>query len=420
MTLSQSHAQALDAADPLASYRDRFIITDPTLVYVDGNSLGRLTHTSQERVQAVLNEEWGDWLIRGWNRGWYEAPQRLGDKIGALIGAAEGQVIAGDSTSVNLFKLATAALRARPGRTKIVSDRLNFPSDLYILQGCVDLLGNQHTLHLIGNPDDVTVPLETILDAIDETTALVSLSHVTFKSGFMYDMAAITAHAHAKGALVLWDLSHAVGAVEVELDDCKADLAVGCTYKYLNGGPGAPAFLYVNKNLQEELRSPIWGWFGQDNPFAFDLHYSPAPGIARFQVGTPPTLSLLAIEPAVEMLNEVGMAAVRRKSVLLGDYLISLYDEFLAPLGFTLGSPRDATVRGSHVSFRHPEGYRINRALIDEMGVLPDFRAPDNLRLGLTPLYTTFGELWEMTQRIVQVMEKEIYLKYSDERTAVT
>ena len=213
-------------------------------------------------MEEVLNEEWGDWLIRGWNRGWYEAPQRLGNKIGALIGAAAGQVIAGDSTSVNLFKLATAALRARPGRTKIVSDRLNFPSDLYILQGCVDLLGNQHTLHLMGNPDDVTVPLETVLDAIDENTALVTLSHVTFKSGFMYDMASITAHAHAKGALVLWDLSHAVGAVEVELDACEADLAVGCTYKDLNGGPGAPAVLYVKKHLHDALRSPILGWFG--------------------------------------------------------------------------------------------------------------------------------------------------------------
>ncbi len=420
MTLSQTYAQSLDAADPLMPYRDQFVITDPHLIYVDGNSLGRLTHASQKRVQEVLHEEWGEWLIRGWNRGWYEAPRRIGDKIGMLIGAAEGQVIAGDSTSVNLFKLAVAALRARPGRTKIISDRLNFPSDLYILQGCIDLLSNHHHLQLIGNPDDITVPLETVLDAIDEETAFISLSHVTFKSGFMYDMAAITAHAHAKGALVSWDLSHAVGAVEVALDNCGADLAVGCTYKYLNGGPGAPAFLYVNKTLQEELRSPIWGWFGQDNPFAFDLQYAPAPGIARFQVGTPPGLSLLSIEPAVDMLNEVGMAALRRKSVLLGDYLISLYDEFLAPLGFTLGSPRDAMVRGSHVSFRHPEGYRINRALIDEMGVLPDFRAPDNLRLGLTPLYTTFGELWEMTQRLVQLMAEKRYEHYSDERTAVT
>lgn len=420
MTLSQTHAQALDAADPLAPYRDQFVITDPQLIYVDGNSLGRLTHASHSRVQSVLREEWGEWLIRGWNRGWYEAPQRLGNKIGALIGAAEGQVIAGDSTSVNLFKLATAALRARPGRTKIVSDRLNFPSDLYILQGCVDLLGNHHTLHLIGNPDDITVPLETVLEAIDETTALVSLSHVTFKSGFMYDMAAITAHAHAKGALVLWDLSHAVGAVEVDLDGSRADFAVGCTYKYLNGGPGSPAFLYVNQAIQEMVQSPIWGWFGQENPFAFDLHYSPAPGIARFQVGTPPGLSLLAIEPAVELLNEVGMAALRRKSVLLGEYLISLYDAYLAPLGFVLGSPRDAAVRGSHISLRHTEGYRINRALIEEMGVLPDFRAPDNLRLGLTPLYTTFHELWEMTQRIVQLMEEERYKQYTDERTKVT
>jgi len=297
---------------------------------------------------------------------------------------------------------------------------LNFPSDLYILQGCVRLLGDCHHLHLVPSADGITVDQQTLFDAMDERTALVTLSHVTFKSGFLYDAAAVTERAHQVGALVLWDLSHSVGAVPVELDRWGVDLAVGCTYKYLNGGPGAPAFLYVRRDLQEEALSPIWGWFGQRSPFDFDLEYEATEGVGRFLVGTPPILSLLAMESALDLLLEAGLERIRRKSVRLTSYLVYLVDTVLAPLGFVLGSPRDPARRGSHVSIRHPEGYRINRALIEEMGVLPDFREPDNIRLGLVPLYTSFAEVWEAVDRIRQVVEEERYLRHPAERLPVT
>ncbi|MEN9933699.1 MAG: hypothetical protein RLZZ387_278 [Chloroflexota bacterium] len=420
-TPSRDEALRLDAQDELAPLRGQFVVADPELIYLDGNSLGRLPRRTVERMRAAVADEWGADLIRGWGRGWYEAPARIGDKIAALVGAAPGQVLACDSTSVNLFKLAMAALQARPGRTKIVSDALNFPSDLYILQGCIDALGGRHELALARSSDgELTVDEGELLAMIDERTALVTLSHVTFKSGFIYDAAAITRRAHEVGALVIWDLSHSAGAVPVELDAWEADMAVGCCYKYLNGGPGAPAYLYVRAAIQEELRSPIWGWFGQRTPFAFDLAYTPAPGVARFLAGTPPMLSLEAVEPAVEMLVEVGIDAIRSKSVALTSYLIALHDATLAPLGFALGSPRDAARRGSHVSVRHPQGYQINQALIAEMGVLPDFREPDNLRLGLSPLTTSFVEVWEGVERIARVVREKRHLRYPSARQAVT
>jgi kynureninase len=261
---------------------------------------------------------------------------------------------------------------------------------------------------------------ETLLGAIDERTALVTLSHVSFKSGYLHDAASVTARAREAGALVLWDLSHSVGAVPVELDRWGADLAVGCTYKYLNGGPGAPAFLYVRRDLQARMLSPIWGWFGQRAPFAFDLEYEPAAGVARFLAGTPPILSLLALESALDPVLEAGPERIRRKSVRLTSYLIDLADTVLAPLGFTLGSPRDPARRGSHVSIRHADGYRINRALIEEMGVLPDFREPDNIRLGLPPLYTSFADVWHAVERIRRAVEEGRHLRYSAERLSVT
>jgi kynureninase len=413
-------AQRLDAEDDLASFREAFVIGDPDLIYVDGNSLGRLPRQTVERLQAAIESEWGRDLIRGWNTGWFEAPRRVGEKIGRLVGAGPGQVVVSDSTSVNLFKLVMAALAMRPNRQRIVSDTMNFPSDLYILQGCIRLLGDSHHLELVPSADGVTVDQRTLFAAIDEQTALVTLSHATFKSGFLYDAAAVTERAHQAGALVLWDLSHSAGAVPVELDDWGADLAVGCTYKYLNGGPGSPAFLYVRRDLQEQALSPIWGWFGQRAPFVFDLEYEPTEGIARFLVGTPPTLSLLAIEPALDLFLEATIDRIRRKSVQLTSYLVYQADTVLTPLGFTLGSPRDPARRGSHVSVRHPEGYRINRALIEEMNVLPDFREPDNIRLGLAPLYTTFTEVWETVDRIRRVVEEKRHLRYSAERLAVT
>ena len=418
---SRSFAEDLDRQDPLAGFRTRFVISDPGLIYLDGNSLGRLTHASRERVHHLLEEEWGTGLIRGWNDNWWEAPVRVGEKISPLVGAASGQVIACDTVSINLFKLAAAALALRPARTGILTDMLNFPSDLYILQGLVRTLGNRHTIIRIGSQDgDITPDLDALAASIDETTALVTLSHVTFKSGYLYDMAAVTELAHRKGALVLWDLSHSVGALPVELDACNADFAIGCTYKYLNGGPGAPAFLYVRKDLQDLVLSPINGWWGQATPFAFGLDYSPAPGLRRFLTGSQPILSLLAMEAALDPILEAGLPALRAKSVLLGDYLISLADRLLVPLGFTIGSPRSSQWRGSHISLRHPDGYRINRALIEQLNLLPDFREPDNLRLGLTPLYTSFAEVWEGVDRIRRVITEDRYAQYPTQRLAVT
>jgi kynureninase len=417
----QEAAGQLDQQDPLREFHSQFVITDPDMIYLDGNSLGRLPKAAATRLQTVVADEWGTDLIRGWNKGWWEAPRRVGEKIASLVGAAPGQVIVSDSTSVNLFKLASAALQLRPQRTKIITDTLNFPSDLYILQGLVQLLGGRHEIVRIGSKDgDLTPDLEAMIAVMDENTALVTLSHVVYKSGYLYDMAAITEKAHQVGALVLWDLSHSVGAVPIELDQSDADFAIGCTYKYLNGGPGAPAFLYVNKNLQSQASSPIWGWWGQTSPFAFGLDYTPAPGANRFLSGTQPMLSLLALEPALDPILQAGMVAIRRKSMVMTEYMIDLTDEVLTPLDFILGTPRNPERRGSHVSLRHPEGYRINRALIDEMNVIPDFREPDNIRFGLAPLYTTFEEIWQTVERVRIVMQEKRYEKYPKQKLTIT
>jgi kynureninase len=421
VSAGRAGALAADQIDPLAPLRDQFVITDPTVVYFDGNSLGRLPKQTIDHLQHVINAEWGDGLIRGWGRGWYEAPQRVGDKIGALLGAAAGQVIACDSTSVNLYKAVMAALAARPGRHTIVSDALNFPSDLYVIQGAIAQYGNLHTLSLVPSHDaELTVDLADVEAAITTDTAVVLLSHVTFKSGYIYDMQRITAAAHARGALVIWDLSHSAGAVPMQLDAWDVDFAIGCCYKFLNGGPGAPAFIYVNARLQDSVVSPIWGWFGQKSPFAFDLQYEPAAGIDRFLAGTPPMLALSAVESSLDMLVPIGMDAIRAKSIALTEYMIALFDAHLADLGFTLGSPRDATIRGSHVSIRHPMGYQINQALIAEQNVIPDFREPDNLRLGLSPLTTSFCEIWDGVDRIATTVRAELHIKYPAARKAVT
>jgi kynureninase len=418
---SREFASQLDSEDSLGSYREQFVVNEPDLIYLDGNSLGRMPKLVIERMKKTVEEEWGTDLIRGWNKGWWEAPTRIGEKIASLLGAAEGQVVVGDQTSINLFKLATAALTLRSQRTCIVTDTFNFPSDLYILQGIVKLLGDRHEIIRIGaQDDDITPDLAALENAINENTALVTLSHVTFKSGYLYNMARITDLAHRKGALVLWDLSHSAGAVPIELDKCNVDFAIGCTYKYLNGGPGAPAFLYINKSLQNEATSPIWGWWGQSNPFAFDLYYQPAPGAQRFLAGTAPMLSMLAMEEALTPILNAGMDAIRAKSILMTDYASYLTDHLLAPLGFSLGSPRDSAKRGSHICIRHPDGYRINRAMIEEVNVIPDFRAPDNIRLGFAPLYISFTDIWEGFDRIKRVMEHKLYEKYPKQRLVVT
>ena len=418
---SPTYALQLDAQDELASFREAFIIADPNLIYLDGNSLGRTPRVAAEKAKQIVDEQWGRDLIRGWNKGWWDAPARVGDKIGQIIGAAKGQAIICDTVSVNLYKLVIAALAYQPEKKHIVTDTMNFPSDLYILQGCVEQLGNRHEIIRIGsNDNELTPDLAGLESAITEDTALVTLSHVLFKSGYLYDMKRITEIAHKKGALVLWDLSHSVGALPIALDDCNIDFAIGCTYKYLNGGPGAPAFLYVNKKIQEKISSPIWGWWGQNNPFAFGLDYEPAPGAQRFLAGTQPMISLLTMEAALEPTLQAGIDSLRAKSILMTDYASFLTENWLAPFGFSLGSPLDSAKRGSHISIRHPEGYRINRALIEEMNVIPDFREPDNLRLGFAPLYTSFVEVWEGFDRIKRVMEEKKYEKYPKQRLTVT
>jgi kynureninase len=410
----------LDAADPLARFRREFVVGDARLVYLDGNSLGRLPRRTAPRLRRALEREWGERLIRGWGEGWFTAAQQIGAKLAALIGAPADDVVVSDSTSVNLFKLTVAALRARPGRSTVVTDDLNFPTDLYVLQGAMDLLGRGHRLVIAKSEDGLTVSEAALARAIDGDTALVALSHTAYRSAFVYDLERLTALAHRAGALTLWDLSHSIGALPLALGSAGADLAVACTYKYLNGGPGAPALLYVRRELQESLANPIWGWFGRRDQFDMAPDYQPGPGIQRFLVGTPPVLSLLAIEPGVDLILEAGLDLVRAKSVAQTEYLIRLWERMLAPLGFTLNSPRDAARRGSHISLGHPEALRIDRALIEEMAVLPDFRYPDNLRLGIAPLYTSFSDLHEAVTRIARVVRERRYERYPAERPTIT
>ncbi len=424
MNTDINFANELDEKDDLAFFRNEFVISDTNLIYLDGNSLGRLPRRTVDFMKNAIENEWGDRLIRIWNDGWVNSPTELGAKIAKLVGAHADEIIITEATSINLFKLAIAALKAKNGRRKIISDTLNFPSDLYILQGVINLLGNTHHLDLLPSTDGITIASKEIENAIDNDTALVSLTHVAFKSSFMYDMETVTEQAHRVGALMLWDLCHSAGAVPVDLNGTNVDLAIGCTYKYLNGGPGAPAFLYVRRDLQAQLMQPMWGWFASKKPFDFELDFTPADDISRFRIGTPPMLSMKAVEPALDIILDAGMTRLRKKSLNQTEYLIYLADEWLTPLGFTLGTPREAKIRGSHVSLRHLESYRICRALIESpppaVQVIPDFRAPDNIRLGITPLYTTFTEIHQALQRIKVIVEEKIYAKYSSEQLSVT
>lgn len=416
---SVEYAQQLDAQDELAHFRNQFVVSDPDLIYLDGNSLGRLPKAAATCIDDLVHRQWGDRLIRSWNEGWFELPERIGGKIAQLIGAQPDEVIVADSTSVNFFKLVVAALRAQAGRTEILTDAQNFPSDLYIAQGIIELLGN-YQLQITRSPDDIHGAETEIKSKLTAQTALLTLSHMLFKSGYVYNMAELTAAAHAAGALVLWDLSHSVGSVPVDLNGCNADLAVGCSYKYLNGGPGAPAFLYIRRDLQEKLLNPISGWMGQRNLFDLALQYTPTSGLRHFLTGTAPILSLAPIEVGVDLLLEAGMERLRAKSVAQTEYLIGLWEAVLQPFGFTLNSPRDAAQRGSHVSLGHAEGLRIDLALIHDMKVLPDFRRPDNIRIGIAPIYTSFVDIHTAIMRMKQVVEEKIYEKYPKEAPKVT
>lgn len=421
---SISHAESLDQQDPLKDYRERFVIKDPNLIYLDGNSLGRLPVETGGILEKVISEQWGERLIRSWNEGWYQQSMRLGKKIAQIIGAHPEEVVVSDSTSVNLYKLAYGALKMLEGRNEIISDDMNFPSDLYVLQGLVKQFGNRYTLRLLKSTDGVSSDMTELLRMINRQTALITLSHVTFKSSYLYDMEKVTELAHMHGALMLWDLSHSVGAVPVSLKQANVDMAIGCTYKYLNGGPGSPAFLYVRKELQEKLDNPIQGWFGEKNPFEFKLNYRSSEGIRKYLTGTPPVLSAYGLEPALDMVLEAGIAAIRQKSMAQSEYLIALATEWLFKEGFRLGSPEFVEKRGSHVSLKHAEAYRICKALIDprvgDHVVIPDFREPNNIRLGITPLYTSYEEIYRAVDQLRLIIDKKIYERYPRTRAAVT
>ena len=416
----REEARSLDRADPLSRFRAEFVFDDEDLLYFDGNSLGRLPKRTAALVERAVRTEWGARLIRSWNDGWVDAPRRVGEKLARLLGAGPGEVTVSDGTSVNLFKLVVSALRARRGRRTIVTDALNFPSDLYVLEGVAALLEAGHRVVVVPSRDGIAVDDADLGAAITEDTALVSLSHVAYKSGFLHDMRAVTARAHAAGALVLWDVSHSVGAAPIDLEASGADLAVGCTYKYLNGGPGAPAFLYVRRALQETLHNPIFGWFSHHDPFSFRDRYEPARDLSRFLVGTPPILSLVAAEAGVDLALEAGIGHAREKTIALGDFLVRLWETVLEARGVTLQSPREAARRGAHVSFSHPEGLAVDRALIGEMNVIPDFRPPDVIRFGLSPLTTQFSDLVEGVARLERVLDEGRWRRYAGAGPAVT
>lgn len=397
--LSLGYAQARDATDRLADKRAEFLLPDG-VIYLDGNSLGPLTRAASKAVQATLHSEWGTGLIRSWNDAdWINLPETVGAKIAPLIGASPKNVIMADSTSVNLFKVLSAACAIQTGRKTIVTERLNFPTDNYIAEGVIRQMGQHHRLRYVEQS-------ETLTACLDDDVAVVLLTHVNYRTGQMHDMAAITKAAHERGALVIWDLAHSAGAVPLDLEGNQVDFAVGCGYKYLNGGPGAPAFLYVSDRYLGELFQPLTGWFAHKSPFAFDAEFTPSYDIRQYLCGTPPVLSAIALNAGLDIWQDVDMHDVRAKSLALTDYLISLVEARCAGHGLQLITPTDHKIRGSQISFTHPEaGYPIIAALIAE-GVIGDFRAPDILRFGVTPLYTSFADLWWAVDRLAVILDE--------------
>jgi kynureninase len=393
--VTRADADALDRSDPLAHVREQFVTEGP-FIYADGNSLGRLPEGMVDRLKGVV-DTWGSRLVTAWPE-WIDRPLEVGDLLAdAVLGASPGEVLVCDSTTVNLFKLAAAALARRPGA--LVTDADNFPTDRYVLEGLGELVAFD------ADPIDGPTADDVARACAGRDVSLVCLSHVAYRSGALADVRAISGVAHDADALVLLDVSHSAGVAPIELEAAGVDLAVGCTYKYLNAGPGSPAFLYVRAELQDDLRSPIWGWFGQREQFAMGPAYDPVSGIGRFLAGTPPILGLAAVEVGAELVRDAGIEALRRKSVALTELVVSLHDERLAPLGFELGTPRDPERRGGHVSVRHVDGWRICRALIERADVVPDFRAPDSIRFGLPPLYTRFVDAWDIVDRLALLVE---------------
>jgi kynureninase len=406
-------ATALDAQDPLASKRELFHLPDG-LIYLDGNSLGALPRSMSARMQQALLKEWGEGLIRSWNdAGWYTATTRVGAQIAALIGAKPSEVVACDSTSINLFKVMCAAALALPDRQIIICEEGNFPTDSYIGEGAAAVYGKQI---MLANQDNI----EEKIKQAGERLCFVSLTQVHYKTGRMLDMSRVTQLVQSQGARMIWDLAHSAGAFCVQLNACKVDYAVGCGYKYLNGGPGAPAFIYVREDLQQDMQQPLQGWFGHAAPFSFDAVYAPAQGMSRLLVGTTSVLSMIALEESLKIFDAVSMQAIRAKSESLTVLFIELFDTQIAPLGFALATPRIAAERGSQVSFTHPQGYAIMQALIAR-GVVGDFRAPDILRFGFAPLYVSFADVVRSMQILTEVMNAALWrLPEYQQRKAVT
>jgi kynureninase len=413
----RDRALALDAADPLAPFVTESVVTEPDLLYLDGNSLGRLTQGTRRRLLQVIDEEWAGGLVRSWEA-WIDLPVQVGGALARhLLGAEPGEVVVGDATTVNLYKAASAAIAARPGARAVVTDNDNFPTDRYVLEG----LAAQHGLEYREvRSDPVDGPDADAIGAALDGAALLSLSHVAYRSGALADMAGLTALAHEHGALVLWDLSHSVGSVPVQLAAAGADLAVGCTYKYVNGGPGAPAFTYVRRDLQAELRQPIWGWFGQRDQFAMGPGYRPVDGIGSWLTGSPAVLGLACVDAGVALLADAGIERLRAKGMALTSMIVDLADVWLVPLGFTLASPRATERRGSHVALAHADAWRISQALIDVADVVPDFRAPDRIRLGPAPIATRFVDVWDALDRLRHLVEAGAHERHDPRLRRVT
>ena len=394
--LGRDAAAELDARDPLRDFRERFVI-DPALVYLDGNSLGCLPRTTVARLERTV-AQWGERAVRGWDDGWLDLPVEIGDRLGAsALGAAPGQTVIGDSTTVCFYKLASAALDARPNRRQILTDLDNFPTDRYVLEGLARARGLE-LVWLQGAPGGGPTPDE-VAARIGTDTALVTFSHVSYRSAHIAEMAVINRLVDEAGALMLWDLSHSAGSVPLSLDGDQAGLAVGCTYKYLNGGPGAPAYMYVRRDLQSELRQPIWGWLGRRDPFEMAPGYEVAPGMQGFLSGTPPILGLAAVDEGVRLIAEAGIDAIRAKGMALTEFAVMLADGLLAPRGVSVVSPRDPERRGAHVALAHVDSRQLCARLIDA-GVIVDFRRPDVIRFGLSPLTTRFVDVWDAVEAL--------------------
>ncbi|WP_394805272.1 kynureninase [Kordiimonas aquimaris] len=390
----------MDAADPLRCKRAEFHVPEG-VIYLDGNSLGLLPVSVKDRVAETVENEWGNSLIRAWNsHSWMDLPEKVGAKIAKLIGAEEGTVVSVDTTSLNVAKAVSAAMALNPERKVILTDNGNFPTDIYMAQGIADLVDKGHEVRIV-NPQDV-------YEALDETIAVMMITQVDYRTGRRHNMKQLTERAHAVGAITVWDLAHSAGAFEVDLTSCNVDLAVGCTYKYFNGGPGAPAFIYVAPRHQDNIKPILSGWIGHKAPFAFELGYQPAEGIKRMNVGTPPVIALSALDAALDVWVDVDMSEVRMKSVALSELFIAEVESRCTQFGLTLASPRDADSRGSQVSFRCPDGYAVMQALIAE-GIIGDFRAPDIIRFGFTPLYLGYEDVLNATKKLEEILRSEVW-----------